>query len=148
MKGILLKDVAKIGKKNQVVNVSEGYARNFLFKQNAGIVATDQAIAKLKTEVANKESKQEKLLAKFKDQKKKLDKHVYTLKVKAGDKGQIFGGIQVADIIKAVKDQAKVELDKSQIDFHHHIKSLGENEIKIKLGQGINTTIKINLEHL
>ena len=148
MKVILIKDVAKIGKKNDVVNVSEGYARNFLFKQNAAISATEQAIAKIKTVAANKESKQEKLFSRFKDQKKKLEKYVFTIKVKAGDKDQVFGGVQVSEIINAVKSQAKVELDKSQIDFHHHLKSLGENELKIKLGQGINATIKINLERL
>lgn len=148
MKVILLKDVAKIGQKNQVVNVSEGYARNFLFKQSAAILATDQAVSKIKTESLNKESKQEKLLSKYKDQKKKLEKQTITLKVKAGNKGQIFGGIQVLEIINAVKSQAKIELEKSQIDFHHHIKSLGENEVKLKLGQGINATLKINLEQL
>jgi large subunit ribosomal protein L9 len=148
MKVILLKDVAKVGKKNEVINVSEGYARNFLFKQNAAILATDQAIAKIKSQQSENSHKQEKLLAKYKDVKKKLEKQAFTLKVKAGDKGQVFGGVQVIDIISAVKSKTKIELDKSQIDFHHQFQKLGEYDVNIKLGQGVNAKIKINLVNL
>ncbi len=146
MKVILLKDIAKIGKKNEIIQVSEGYARNFLFKNNAAVVATDQAVAKLKSEQKSKEEKQEKELHRFQKIKKKLEHHVFRTRVKASDKGQIFGALQVQDIINIIKEQSKIELEKSQIDFHHQFQKIGEQFLTIKLGQGITTKVKFVIE--
>lgn len=146
MRVILTKDVPKIGRKGEVVTVAEGYARNFLFKQNAAILATDAEIAKLKAESAHKSEKAEKLKKKFLEYKKDLEKRIFSIKVKSGDKGQIFGGVHEKDIISAVYQKTKIELDKSQFKSLHGIKNLGEYPITIRLGQGINATIKIKIE--
>ncbi len=148
MKVILLKDVAKVGRKNEVITVSEGFARNFLFKQNAAVVATNEAINKLQTAQQNQQHKAEKQLDRFKQIKKKLEKQVFTITVNAGDKGHIFGGLQVQDLIMLIKQQAKVELEKSQIDFHHQFQKLGEYQLHIKLGHGVHATTKINIQSL
>lgn len=146
MKIILTKDISKIGKKGQVVDVAEGYARNFLFKQNSAILATNEAIKKLENEKAQKDTKKEKQLKHFTEYKKEIEKRTFTLKVKTGQKGQVFGGVHEKDLIAVIYQKTKIQLDKSQIQPMHGIKTLGEHSITIKLGQGIVAKTKINLE--
>jgi large subunit ribosomal protein L9 len=148
MKVILLKDVAKIGKKGELKEVSEGYANNFLIRQGLAQIATKEIQAKVTKQNQEEALRREKELAQLSQLKSELEKRTFTVKVKVGDKGQVFGGVHEKDIIAAIRQKLKTELDKSQIDAHSGIKALGEHEITIKLGHGIIAKTKLNIESL
>lgn len=148
MKVILLKDVPKIGKAGEIKEVSDGYANNLLLRQGLAKLATAEAQAKLVKEQAEKTEKQAKEIKKFNDWKHELEKRTFTIKVKVGPKGQIFSGVHEKDIIAAVYQKTKIELEKSQIFAHRNIKQLGEHLIDIKFGHGVIAKVKINLESL
>ncbi len=148
MKVILIKDVAKIGRAGEIKEVNDGYANNFLLKKGLVKLATPEAQAKLAKEQKDKSEKEFRETKKFSDWRKELEKRTFTIKVKVGDKGQIFSGVHEKDIIAAVYQKTKIELDKSQINSHKGIKQLGEHFIDIKFGHGINAKVKINLESL
>jgi large subunit ribosomal protein L9 len=148
MKVILLKDVPKIGRNGEIKEVSDGYANNFLIKRGLAKVATTEAQAKLaaeQIEKSEKKAREQKKLAGYKDE---LERRTFTIKVKVGDKGQVFSGVHEKDIIRAIFQKTKITLDKSNIATHSHMKQLGEHVIDVKLGQGIIAKVKINLESL
>ena len=148
MKVILIKDVAKIGQRGEIKEVSAGYATNFLIKQGLAQPATKEAQAKLASEHRDQTAKKRKLAELAKRSKAELEKRTFTVKVKTGDKGQLFGGVHEKDIAAAIFQKTKIQLEKSQIDAHHGIKQLGEHTIKIKLAGGLTAQTKINLESL
>lgn len=148
MKVILLKDVPKIGQAGEIKEVSGGYANNFLLKKGLAKLATPEAQAKLTREQNEKTAKRARELKHFEEFKRELEKRTFTVKVKVGDKGQIFSGVKEKDIIGAIYQKTKFELDKSQVSALHGLKQLGEHLIDIKLGHGINAKVKINLESL
>ncbi len=148
MKVILLKDVPKIGQRGEIKEVSTGYATNFLIKQGLAQPATKEAQAKLASEHRDKTAKQRKLTEQAQRNKTELEKRIFTVKVKTGDKGQLFGGVHEKDIAASIYQKTKIQLDKSQINAHHGIKQLGEHTISIKLAGGLTATTKINLESI
>ncbi len=148
MKVILLKDVPKIGRAGEIKEVSDGYANNFLIKRGLGKVATAEAQAKLASEQTEKSAKKAREQKKFAEQKNELERRTFTIKVKVGDKGQVFSGVHEKEIIQAIFQKTKITLDKSNIATHSHMKQLGEHMIDIKLGQGVTAKVKINLESL
>lgn len=148
MKVILTKDVPKVGKAGEVKEVNAGFATNFLINKGLAKLATvdaQKALEKGKKELSAKKQKE---LDKLADAKKELEKRTFTVKVKTGDKGQVFGGVHEKDIATAVFQKTRIHLDKSQISAHKGIKALGEHYIDIKLGQGISAKTKINIESL
>ena len=148
MKVILLTDVPKIGRKGEVKEVADGYANNLLIKKGLAIAATKDAQAKLAKENKDKSEKQQRQISKFETWKKELEKRTFTIKVKIGNKGQIFGGVHEKDIIDAVYQKTKIELEKSQFDSLKSIKQLGTHDITIRFGHGVNAKTKINIEAL
>jgi large subunit ribosomal protein L9 len=148
MKVIFLKDVPKLGRAGEIKDVSKGHANNFLIKQGLAKPATaavQQHVAKEAKEAAARKDKE---LARLQRIKADLEKRTFTLKVKVGDKGQVFGGIHEKDIIAVIKEKTGVELEKHHIDAHHGMKSLGIHEITIKLGSNIVAKTKIDLQPL
>ena len=141
MKVILLDNVKKIGQKNQVVEVNDGYAINFLIKNGLAKRATPQELAKIKSKEAKKEK--EKALEEKKNQEnyKRLNKQSFSLKVKASEKGHLFAGIHKKEIAELLNvDEKNILLDKE-------IKELGEYLIEIQLGKlkaKVNILIKNN----
>jgi len=148
MKVILLKDVAKIGRKGDIKEVSEGYANNFLVRQGLAKTATAEVQQKAAQELAQAAARQKKEAGRLAQLKTDLEKRIFAVKVKVGDKGQIFGGVHEKDIIQAINSKLGSALDKSQIGPVHGIKALGEHEITLKLGQGITAKTKLNIEAL
>lgn len=148
MKVILLKDASKVGKAGEIKDVNDGYANNFLIKKGLAKLATAEAQAKLDKEKKDRSEKGERETKKFAEWKKELERRTFTIKVKVGDKGQIFSGVHEKDIIAAIYQKTKIELDKSQIHAHHGIKQLGEHMIDVKFGHGVSAKVKINLEGL
>ncbi|MDQ3018573.1 MAG: 50S ribosomal protein L9 [bacterium] len=146
MKVILLKDVPKIGKRGELKEVSDGFANNMLLKKGLAVVATKQAQEKLAKETKDQSAKKDRLLTQYEKDKLELEKRTFTIKTKIGDKGQIFGGVHEKDIIAAIHQKTKIELQKHQVEAHKGIKQLGVHEIIIRLGQGVQAKAKINIE--
>jgi large subunit ribosomal protein L9 len=148
MKVVLLKDISKIGHKGEIKDVSEGYANNFLIRQGLAALASTEVQQKVDRETKDLAARKQKELAKLNQLKNDLGKQTFTLKVKVGDKGQVFGGIHEKDIAQVINANLKTNIVKSQIDAHHGIKALGEHEITIKLGNGIIAKTRLNIAAL
>ena len=148
MKVILLTDVPKIGRKGELKEVSDGFAKNMLIRKGLAALATKETQDKVAKEEKNLTEAKQKAIKKAQEFKSELERRTFTVKVKTGDKGQIFGGVHEKDIAAAIYQKTKMELDKSNIDSHKGIKQLGEHIINIKLGQGVTAKTKINLEAL
>jgi large subunit ribosomal protein L9 len=148
MKVILLKDVPKLGRKGAVMEVSEGHANNFLVPRGFAKIATAEIQQKAAVEAQGEAARQEKQAAQLRQLKTYLEKHTFSLKVKVGDKGQVFGGIHGKDIAAAINSQAGGNIEKTQVEGLHGIKTLGEHEITVKLGHGIAAKTKLNIEAL
>lgn len=133
MKVILLQDVKSQGKKGDVINVSDGYARNFLLTKGLGVEATQQNLNDIKLKKAN----EEKIAAEELEAAKKLSDELkeveVTVKIKAGADGKTFGSVSSKEIAEAVKQQNGLELDKKKIMVKDPIKALGNYKIPVKL---------------
>ncbi len=148
MKVILIKDVPKVGRNGEIKEVNAGFATNFLIKKGLAKLATADAQKDLEKGKKELTAKKQKELDKLHLAKKELERRTFTVKIKTGDKGQIFGGVHEKDIASAIFQKTKIQLDKSQIGANKGIKELGEHIISIKLGQGITANTKINIESL
>lgn len=146
MKVILLQDVKGTGKKNQLVDVSDGYARNFLFVKKLALEATKDNMKKLNEYNASQDLKKQKEIHEAKKLAEKIKTLKIELQVKAGETGKIFGGITNAQIADALKNQNGIEIDRKKIILDETIKLLGEYIVNVKLYEGINTTLKIDVK--
>lgn len=146
MKVILLTDVAKIGRKGQLKEVSDGFGKNMLIKKGLAALATKETQDQVAKETKTQEDTKLKARTKAGLQKQELERRTFTVKVKVGDKGQIFSSVHEADLIDPIFQKTKILLEKSQFEPLHGIKKLGEHTITLKLGQGVIATTKINLE--
>ncbi len=133
MKIILLEDVKKLGKKGDLVDVADGYARNYLFPRDLAEEATAGKIKQLKKEKAALEDRKEKEKEQAQEIAEKLSKAEVSLKVKAGEQGKLFGSVTTKDISEALKKQCKIEVDRRKIELFEPIKTLGEHKVDIKL---------------
>lgn len=145
MKVILLKDVKGAGKKDEVINTSDGYARNFLFPRKLAEEATDNNVHRvnLKNEAERKRKLEE--TEKAQAQAKELKNKVINIKTKSGEGGRLFGSITSKDIAEEIKKQLNLEIDKKKLVIDS-IKQLGEYTAELKLYPEISTTIKIIVE--
>ncbi len=143
MKVILLKDVKGSGKQGDVINVADGYARNFLFPKNLAKVATSSAVHEIEVK---KESQRLKEKEK-RDQAEKLasgmEEMSVTIYAKTGESDRLFGSVSTADIAKALKKEYDIEVDKKKISMEEHIKMLGEYSAKVKLYAGVAANLKV-----
>jgi len=146
MKVIFLKDVPGGGKKGEVKDVSDGYAKNFLVAKGLAQVATPDIITRLEKEGREAKAKNDREIAKLQALKQDLEKRTFVVKVKVGPKGQIFSGVHEKDVAKALNDAARVSIEKNQVEINGIIKELGEHQAKIKLAPNIIANIKIKVE--
>ncbi len=145
MKVILLEDVKNLGKKFDIKNVPDGYARNFLLPKKMVQVATPAALAQLKLQKENEEKARVRRLAELKKIAASLKDQVFIFNLKVGDKGEVFGSVSVDKIIESLKAKG-FEIKKEQIDLETPIKSLGEHVINIRLDREVKGTIKVKIE--
>lgn len=146
MKIILLTDVPKIGRKGELKDVSDGFAKNMLIRKGLAALATKKTQDKVAKEWKDNTAAKQRAIKRAQEYKAELERRTFTVKIKTGDKGQIFGGVHEKDIAEAIYQKTKIVLDKNQVDAHKSIKQLGEHTIDIKLGQGVTAKTKINLE--
>lgn len=145
MKVVLLQDVKSIGKKDQVVNVSDGYARNFLFPRKLAKEATAGAINDVKTkEAAKAHHKQEEINA-ANELKAKIDGKIVALKAKAGKEGKLFGAVTSKDVATEIKKQFGIDIDKKKLVMDD-IKLFGSYDCTVKLYPEIAAKITVKVE--
>lgn len=145
MKVILLNDIKGVGKKDQIIEASDGYARNYLFPKKLAVEATKENLGKLESKnEANKFKKQNEKNDAI-EVANKLKELVLTIKVKAGENGKIFGGVTSKEISENLKEQYKIEIDKKKIEVKETIKNIGRFTINIKLYEGVNAKLTVNI---
>ena len=125
MKIVLLEDVKTLGKKGDIVEVNEGYARNFLLPKKKGVEATPANLNTLKLQKANEEKKAASLLAAAKEIGDKLKDSSVTISIKGGKEGKTYGSVSTKEIYQAVKEQLGLEVDKKKIVVVEPIKTFG-----------------------
>lgn len=143
MKVILLEDVKSLGKKGEVVNVNDGYARNFIFKKNLGVEATSKNLNDLKLQKQNQEKVAAENLEKAKELAAELSGKSVTLSIKAGSDGRAFGSVSTKEISTAAKEQLGYELDKKKMHLAEPIKSTGTFTVPIKLHPKVTAELKV-----
>jgi len=146
MKVILKQDVKNLGKKDSVIEVSDGYARNFLIPKGLAAEATAAALneARIKNEALK--HKKENELSEAKALAAKMSGLEVVIRSKAGANGKLFGSITGKDIADQLRAQYKIDIDKKMIVLPEAIKSLGETEVEVKLYAGVSTKIKVKVE--
>lgn len=145
MKVILTADVKGQGKKGQIVTVSDGYARNFLFPKNLAKEATTDNLntAKLKQEAELARIAREKAAAQ--ELAEKLKSMVVKVQAKAGSNGRLFGSITAADISAALKKQFNIEIDRHKMTIDESIKQFGTYEVKVKLYNEVSGILRVSV---
>lgn len=143
MKVILTQDVKSLGKKNQLINVSDGYARNFLFKKKLAIEADAKNLNIMKDKIQSDNSKRDRELIEANILKSKLEDKEVKIEMLAGENGKLFGSITTKDIADAIKKQHKTEIDKRKIHLDEPIKSIGTTNVAIKVHSDVSISINI-----
>ena len=133
MKVILLEDVKALGKKGQVVEVSDGYGKNFILKKKLGVEATNANMNDLKLQKAQEEKRAREQLEAAQNLEKELEEKSVVIPMKAGEGGRAFGSVSSKEIAAAYKEQCGMEIDKKKIQLPEAIKTFGTHEVSVKL---------------
>lgn len=145
MKVILLEDVKSLGKKGEIVNVSDGYARNFVLPKKLGVEANAKNMNDLKLQKANADKVAQEQLEAAQELAKVLETKEVVLKMKSGEGGRAFGSVSSKEIAQAAKDQCGLELDKKKIQLPEPIKALGVYEVGVKLHTKVTGKLKVKV---
>ncbi|MCR5407119.1 MAG: 50S ribosomal protein L9 [Lachnospiraceae bacterium] len=146
MKVILLQDVKSLGKKDDVVDVSDGYAKNFLFTKKLGVEANSRNMNDLKLKKANDEKVAAQNLQDAKDLAEVIAGKTVVVRLKAGEGGKTFGSVSNKEISEEAKAQYGLEIDKKKIVISDPIKSIGTYEVSVKLHPKVTGTLKVKVE--
>ncbi|MCI5936986.1 MAG: 50S ribosomal protein L9 [Eubacterium sp.] len=145
MKVILLDDVKSVGKKDDVVNVSDGYARNCLFRKNLGIEATPKALNDLKLRQKNDDKVAAEILANAKAFAAELEEKSVEVSIKAGKDGRVFGSVSTKEIAAAAKEQLNYDLDKKKMQLREPIKNIGTYHVPIRLHKEVTAELTVHV---
>ena len=145
MKIILLQDVPNVGRHNEIKEVREGYARNFLLPQKLAALATDDAVKRIAREKAQKEEYTRTVEEKYRKMADRLKNSALRFTLKMGEKGTAFGSVSGQDIVAELKKQG-IEIEKSWIARDEHIKTTGEHIVPIQFPGGIKGETKVMVE--
>lgn len=146
MKVILLQDVKSLGKKGDVVEVSDGYAKNMLFKKKLGVEATSAALNDLKLKKANDVKVAAENLADAQAFAKVIESKTVVVKLKAGEGGKTFGSVSSKEVSQEAKAQFDLDIDKKKIILSEPIKSFGTHEVSVKLHPQVTATLSVKVE--
>ena len=143
MKVILLQDVKSVGKKDEIVNVSDGYARNFILKKNLGVEATPKNMNDLKLKQQNAEKVAAENLEAAKEFAAEIGTKSVEVSIKAGQDGRVFGSVSTKEIATAAKEQLNYDLDKKKMQLKEPIKNIGTYMIPIRLHPKVTAELKV-----
>lgn len=146
MQVILLEDVKALGKKGDLVNVSDGYARNFILPKKLGLEATPKNLNDLKLQKAAEEKHQKEMLEEAQSFAKKLESVTVQASIKLGKDGRTFGSISTKEISQAIKEQYGFDIDKKKLVLKDAIKNAGTYQVQIKLHPKVTGEIKVKVE--
>ena len=143
MKVILLEDVKSLGKKGEIVEVNDGYARNFLLKTKKGVEATGKNLNDLKLQKANVEKVAQETLAAAQELGKKIEAGKVEVAIKTGEGGKVFGSVSSKEIAAAIEKQMGLKVDKKKIQLKEQIKTLGTHNVPVKLHAKVTAELKV-----
>ncbi|HBA68622.1 MAG TPA: 50S ribosomal protein L9 [Lachnospiraceae bacterium] len=146
MKVILLEDVKKLGKKGDVVEISDGYARNYVLPKKLGVEANNQNMNDLKLKKANEAKIAKEQLEAAKAFAEELESKEVVVRIKTGEGGKSFGSVSSKEIAEAAKTQCNMEIDKKKIQMPEAIKSLGVYEVAVKLHPKVTGKLKVKVQ--
>lgn len=146
MKVILKKDVSKIGKKGELIEVADGYGRNYLVARGFADEATEGRLRELQEQKKAQKTKEDKKVVQAQEAKKKLGGKVVTVKVNAGEGGKLFGSVTTAQVAEAIAAQYGVDADKKDIKLEDAVKQAGSFPAKIKLHAGVEAEFTLKVE--
>ena len=144
MKVILLENIKGVGKKDEIINANDGYARNFLFPKKLAVEANKGNLANLKSKQDSNKFKRDTEKAEAEEIAKKLDNIILKIKVKAGENGKIFGGVTAKEISEHLKSMYNLDIDKKKIVLKETIKILGTTTVDVKLFEGVIAKLKVS----
>ena len=145
MKVILLEDVKALGKKGEIVNVSDGYARNAILPKKLGVEATSKNLNDLKLQNQHADKVAAENLERAKELAGIVAEKKVVVKIKSGEGGKIFGSVSTKEIAQAARDQVGLELDKKKMVLSDPIKALGTYEIPVKLHPKVTATLSVQV---
>lgn len=146
MKVILLEDVKSLGKKGEIVQVNDGYARNYILPKKLGVEATGKNMNDLKLQKNNEKKVATEHLAAAKELARKLQEGQVKLAIRMGEGGRAFGSVSSKEIAQAVSDQLSLTVDKKKIQLKDPVKTLGTHEVDIKLHPEVTAKVKVVIE--
>ena len=145
MKIILLQDEKRLGKKGDIMEASEGYARNYILPKKIGVEATPKNLNDLKLKKANEDKIAQENLEKAKELAALIETKSVVVKMKAGENGKAFGAVSGKEIVSALKEQHDIEVDKKKIQLADNIKNFGCYEVPVKLHPQVVGTIHVKV---
>lgn len=145
MKVILLSDIKGVGKKDEIINANDGYARNYLFPKKMAVEATAGNLGNLKAKQESNQYRKDLQKEEAVAIASKLKDIILTIKVKAGENGKIFGGVTAKEISENLNSQYKIQIDKKKIILSETIKTLGTVNVDIKLFEGVVGKLKVQV---
>lgn len=145
MKIVLKQDVRNLGKKGELVETSDGYARNFLFPRNLAAEADNKAMNELKNAESSKQFKIDTQIKQATASKNKLEGQVFKMTAKAGSNGRLFGSVTSKEIAQEIKKQYAISVDKRKVTLDTDIKAFGTYNATVKLYNGIVANIKVQV---
>lgn len=145
MQIILTQDVKSLGKKGEMVNVSDGYARNFILPKKLGLEATPKNLNDLKLQKAAEEKKQKEILEEAKVFAKELESKIIEVKIKAGEGGRTFGSVSTKEIATVLKTDFGYEIDKKKLQLNDPIKTVGMHTVPVKLHPQVTAELKVKV---
>ena len=146
MKVVLLKDVKNMGKRDDILTVSDGYARNFLFPQKLAAEAAPGTLKEIERKRAAQDAREAELKAEAQAKAELLKNKVIVLEVKCGDKGRLYGSVTAQEVADALEQQHGIKADKRKIDLGDPIRETGIREISVWLYSGITTKMKLDIQ--
>lgn len=145
MQIILTQDVKALGKKGEMVNVSDGYARNFILPKKLGLEANAKNLNDLKLQKAAEEKRQKELLEEAQELGKNIESKTLELKIKTGEGGRTFGSISSKEISQELKTQYGLDIDKKKLQVNDPIKTLGTHTVPVKLHPQVTAELKVKV---
>ena len=145
MKVILLQDVRSLGKKGDIVEVNDGYARNFLLKTKKGVEANNKNMNDLKLHKANEDKIAQEQVEAARELGRKLEESKVTVSIKTGEGGRAFGSVSSKEIAAAAQEQLGLDIDKKKVQLKEQLKSLGTFHVPVKLHPKVTAELTVNV---